>query len=103
MSITILDEIEKAQVLANGLRKNEAEAKQLGITTGAIDKLDAAAQDLKQRDEDVESMRRQLRQKVRENNRLLMDLKTLSLNLRRLVKKRYLKPDWMRFGVQDKR
>ena len=103
MSVTILNEVDKAQVLTEGLRKNLTEVTPLGITAAKVDKLEAAYQELKQRDEEVEALRRQLTLRVRENNKLTAELKEQTISLRRVVKSHYNQTEWVRFGVQDKR
>lgn len=47
MSVTNLNEIEKADVLVAGLRKHLKEAQEIGITTDAINRLEEAAKVLR--------------------------------------------------------
>ncbi len=103
MSVTILNETDKAEVLIAGLRKNLDEVKPLNITASGIDRLEASCKALRAKDSEVEELRRQLSLKVRENNELLADLKAQMLSFRQAVKGRYNQPEWIRFGVQDKR
>ena len=103
MSITILNEIDKAEALVNGLRKNLQELAPLNVTAAGVDKLEAAYNELKKKDAEVEAIRRQLTVKVRENNELLASLKAQMLDYRKAVKGHYDQPQWIRFGVQDKR
>ena len=42
MSVTVMTEIDKADVLVAGLRKHLGEVKELGITTDAINRLEEA-------------------------------------------------------------
>jgi len=103
MSITILNEIDKAEALVNGLRKNLDEVKPLNVTAAGVNKLEAAYKELKQKDSEVDALRRQLTVKVRENNELLAALKAQMLDYRKTIKGHYEQPQWIRFGVQDKR
>jgi len=103
MSVTILNETEKAEVLIAGLRKNLNEVKQLNITASGIDHLETSCKALLSKDAEVEELRRQLTKMVHENNEMLADLKTQMLTMRKAVKSRYSQPEWIRFGVQDKR
>ena len=103
MSITILNEIDKAEALVNGLRKNLQKLATLNVTSAGVDKLEAAYKELKKKDAEVEAIRRQLTVKVRENNELLASLKAQMLDYRKAVKGHYDQPQWIRFGVQDKR
>lgn len=103
MSITILNEIDKAKVLVDGMRKNLDKAKQLGIDAPALDRLEKAFTDLKIKDDELDALRRQATLKVKENNELLADLKEQMLSMRKAVKQNYPQQEWMSFGVQDKR
>lgn len=103
MSITILNEIDKAKVLVDGMRKNLDKAKQLGIDAPALDRLEKAFTDLKIKDDELDALRRQATLKVKENNELLADMKEQMLSMRKAVKQNYPQQEWMSFGVQDKR
>lgn len=103
MSITILNEIDKAETLVNGLRMNLNEVKLLNVTAAGVDRLEAACKELKRKNEEVDALRRQLTLKVRENNELLAQLKDQMLEFRKTVKGYYEQSQWIRFGVQDKR
>ncbi|MDY6289329.1 MAG: hypothetical protein SPM02_07745 [Bacteroidales bacterium] len=103
MSITILNEIDKAKVLVDGMRKNLDKAKQLGIDAPALDRLEKAFTDLKIKDDELDALRRRATLKVKENNELLADMKEQMLSMRKAVKQNYPQQEWMSFGVQDKR
>lgn len=103
MSITILNEIDKAKVLVDGMRKNLDKAKQLGIDAPALDRLEKAFTDLKIKDDELDALRRRATLKVKENNELLADIKEQMLSMRKAVKQNYPQQEWMSFGVQDKR
>ena len=103
MSITILNEIDKAKVLVDGMRKNLDKAKQLGIDAPALDRLEKAFTDLKIKDDELDALRRRATLKVKENNELLADMKEQMLSMRKAVKQYYPQHEWMSFGVQDKR
>ena len=75
MSITILNEIDKAKVLVDGMRKNLDKAKQLGIDAPALDRLEKAFTDLKIKDDELDALRRRATLKVKENNELLAALR----------------------------
>lgn len=103
MSVTNLNEIEKADVLVAGLRKHLKEAQEIGITTDAINRLEEAAKDLRQKDAEVDKLRRQATLKAHENLELIADLKAQMLSIRTAVKARYPQYEWIKYGVQDKR
>ena len=103
MSVTNLNEIDKADVLVAGLRKHPNEVKELGITTDAINRLEEASKALRQKDAEVDGLRRQATLKAHENMELIADLKAQMLTMRKAVKARYPQYEWYKFGVQDKR
>lgn len=103
MSVTNLNEIEKADVLVAGLRKHLKEAQEIGITTDAINRLEEVAKDLRQKDAEVDKLRRQATLKAHENLELIADLKAQMLSMRTAVKARYPQYEWIKYGVQDKR
>ena len=103
MSITILNEIDKAKVLVDGMRNNLDKAKESGIDAPALDRLEKAFTDLKIKDDELDALRRRATLKVKENNELLADMKEQMLSMRKAVKENYPQQEWMSFGVQDKR
>ena len=103
MSVTNLNEIDKADVLVAGLRKHLKEVQAIGITTDALNRLDEAAKALRQKDAEVDELRRQATLKAHENMDLIADLKAQMLTMRKAVKARYPQYEWYKFGVQNKR
>ena len=103
MSVTVTNEINKAEVLASGLKKHLEEVKQLGITAEEIKKMEKACEVLRKKDSEVDILRQQATEKSRENHALLDGLKEQMLVFRKAIKQRYTQPDWIKYGVQDKR
>ena len=103
MSVTNLNEIDKADVLVAGLKKHLKEVHELGITTDAINRLEEAAKALRQKDAEVDELRRQATRKAHENLELIADMKAQMLAMRKAVKARYPQEQWIHYGVQDKR
>ena len=103
MSVTVTNEIKKAEVLASGLKSHLDEVKQIGVTAEGIKKMEELCKELAKKDEEVEALRREANQKGRENRELLAELKSQMLTYRKAVKQRYMQPEWLKYGVQDKR
>ena len=103
MSVTNLNESDKADVLVAGLRKHLKEAQEIGITTDAINRLEEAARDLRHKDAEVDKLRREATLKAHENLELIADLKAQMLSMRTSVKARFPQHEWIKYGVQDKR
>lgn len=103
MSVIVTNEVKKAEALASGLKSHLGEVKEIGITAEKINKLEEACKILVQKDNESEELHRQMSEKSAENHRLLAELKSQMLDIRRAVKSRFLQPEWIKFGVQDKR
>ena len=103
MSVTVTNEIKKAEVLASGLKQHLDEVKQIGINAEGIKKMEELSKELAKKDEEVEALRREANLKGRENRELLAELKSQMLTYRKAVKQRYMQPEWLKYGVQDKR
>ena len=103
MSITISNEVAKAQFLAEGLRKKIELIKNKGLDEAFISQLEASYQELKTRDIELEAYKKELRERVKENNAKLADLKAQMLIARKTVKANYAQVEWIEFGVQDKK
>ena len=103
MSVTVTNEIKKAEVLVSGLKSHLDEVKQIGVTAEGIKKMEELSKELAKKDEEVDALRREANQKGRENRELLAELKSQMLTYRKAVKQRYMQPEWLKYGVQDKR
>ena len=103
MLVTNLNEIDKADVLVAGLREHTKELPELGITTDAINRMEELAKVLRQKDAEVDELRRKVTLKAHENLELIADLKAQMLIMRKAVKAHYLQYEWIKYGVQDKR
>ena len=103
MSVTVTNEIKKAEVLASGLKSHLDEVKQIGINAEGIKKMEELSKELAKKDEEVDALRREANLKGRENRELLAELKSQMLTYRKAVKQRYMQPEWLKYGVQDKR
>lgn len=90
-------------MLASGLKSHLDEVKQIGVTAEGIKKMEELSKALAKKDEEVEALRREANQKGRENRELLAELKSQMLTYRKAVKQRYMQPEWLKYGVQDKR
>ena len=65
--------------------------------------LEEASKALRQKDAEVDDLRRQATLKAHENLELIADLKAQMLTMRKAVKARYPQYEWIKYGVQDKR
>ena len=103
MSITVKNEISKAEMLASGLKKHLDEVKKIGISAEEIKKMEGMCSALQKKDEELDALRNEASSKSKENQELLAALKSQMLTFRKTIKQRYMQPDWEKYGVQDKR
>ena len=103
MSVTINKEIEKAQTLAAGLKKNLDELGKHGITAEDIQEMEEACEILRKKDAEVEALHMELAKKVRETHLYLAELKDKYGKHRMTIRHHYLQPEWAKYGLPDKR
>ena len=103
MSVTITKEVEKTETLASGLKAHLDEVKKIGITEEDITKLEQTCAILRLKDEETGALRMELANKVRANHLQLAELKEQMSKCRMIIRHRYLQPEWIKYGVQDKR
>lgn len=103
MSVTIDKEIQKAEVLAASLRKHLEEVGKHGVTEEGIKKMEELCVELREKDKEVEALHMELSAKVRANHLRLAELKEQLGQYRMTIRHHYLQPEWIKYGVQDKR
>lgn len=103
MSKILEEQVQKAQMLVDGLKKNREQVKARGVTDGQIAELEQKAEQLKAMNEEVERLRDELSRKSKAANRQMMETKGKLMELKHFVK-RYFEPGhWRDLGVPDKR
>jgi len=103
MSKTIQTQIDKSRMLIDGLRHNEKEVAQKGITAEAVNRTEDALKRLAEANDECDALRATLSKKVKNMNDVLAEVKTQFIGMKRIIKNNYLQEEWQRFGVQDKR
>lgn len=103
MSKVYLEQVQKARMLAEGLKRHLEEIKPWGINESEIQQLEQLAAETDRLNSEVEAMRATTNAKVSEATRMLARLKE-QLGHTKPVIKRSVEPErWSDFGIPDKR
>ena len=102
MSKTAQTLIDKAASLAEGMKRNQDKAQQLGIDNGYIARLEAEMDTLRATDRAVEEAAAHIAELRARNNEAMRLLRDDVQNAKKVVKGRYDKLDWHTFGITDK-
>ena len=103
MSKTIELQIEKSRVLIEGLRNHVAELSDKGISVDQLDQMTARLADLKAANEECDALRAELSNKVKNMNKVLLEVKDSFATKKKVIKGYYPQEEWSRYGVMDKR
>ena len=102
MSKTAQTLIDKAASLAEGMKRNQDKAQQLGIDNAYIARLEAEMDTLRATDRAVEEAAAHIAELRARNNEAMRLLRGDVQNAKKAVKGRYDKLEWHTFGITDK-
>ena len=103
MSKVYSEQVQKAQMLAAGLRKNYELVKNRGISSEQIAKIEKDAKEAARMNEEVEVLRAEVGAKAARANKKLTELKNNMQNAKQIIKRCFDQEQWQDFGVMDKR
>jgi hypothetical protein len=103
MSKIYSDQVQKAQMLSAGLKKNYETIKNYGISREMIDRLEEDSKIATDMNKEVEDLREEVRMKSAKANKKLVDLKNNMQNAKQVIKRNFDQEQWQRFGILDKR
>ncbi len=103
MSKTIETQIEKSRGLIAGLRKHVGQRGELGVSTRQIQEMEAALNQLKEANLEVDRLREELTPKVRHMNEIFNHVKASYAETKKVLKGYYSMEQWAEYGVPDKR
>lgn len=103
MSKVYADQVAKAQFLVAGLKKNFGLVSPRGISKEQIERLEAAAKEAAEMNQEVEALREEVRMKAASANKKLTEVKNGMTNAKQIVKRCFEQERWIDFGVADKR
>ncbi len=103
MSKVYSEQVQKAQMLAAGLRKNYELVKNRGISSEQIAQMEKDAKEAARMNEEVEVLRAEVGAKAARANKKLTELKNNMQNAKQIIKRCFDQEQWQDFGVMDKR
>ena len=103
MSKTIELQIEKSQVLIEGLNRNIGELRSKGVRDESLTTMSNDLAALKKMSDECDAIREDLAGKVKKMNEVLKRVKDAFADHKRIVKSNYPQEHWINYGVQDKR
>lgn len=103
MSKTIELQIEKSQVLIEGLNRNIGELRSKGVRDESLTTMSNDLAALKKMSDECDTIREDLAGKVKTMNEVLKRVKEAFADHKLIVKRNYPQERWINYGVQDKR
>lgn len=103
MNKTYADSIEKARSIANGIEKNASELSGKGYNTAFSKKLEELAARLTEEAEKSDKLNEAAAAQRQVCHETLDELKNTINEAKSGIKTRYLQPEWLRFGLVDKK
>ena len=103
MSKVYSEQVQKAQMLAAGLRKNYELVKNRGISSEQIAQMEKDAKEAARMNEEVVVLRAEVGAKAARANKKLTELKNNMQNAKQIIKRCFDQEQWQDFGVMDKR
>ncbi|MDD6392684.1 MAG: hypothetical protein PUG21_00110 [Prevotella sp.] len=103
MSKTIETQIEKSRSLIEGLRANMSSLPEREINANVLDSMAEELHRLDEANKECDELRALLPEKVRNMNSILIGVKDIYAEKKRIVKGMFPQTEWLRFGVADKR
>jgi DUF4097 and DUF4098 domain-containing protein YvlB len=103
MSKVYLEQVQKAQKLAAGLKKNYDLVKGRGISREQISQMEEFAGEAFKMNQEIEELRTKISVKVVEANRKLNEIKINVHSAKQVIKQHFDQTKWVDFGILDKR
>lgn len=103
MSKVYSEKVEKAQSLANGLKRNFDKVKSLGITDEQILNLMKLAEETAAMSKELDALREVVKQKASAANAKLTELTQQLQFAKQVIKTNFEQLSWVNFGIVDKR
>ncbi len=103
MSKTYLDQIEKAKMLVEGLKKNYEQVKGYGVRQEELTELEVVIAEGEKLNAEVERLRAETSEMVANANGKLAEVKAKMAEWKHMVKLNFNIEQWQNFGVMDKR
>jgi len=103
MSKIISEQIEKTEMLLNGLRSKAELIKDKGLDEEYVNKLNSDNKLMATYNEELDKLKAELKAKTIQANRKMLEIKTQVREAKRVIKRDFLQNHWKEFGIIDKR
>lgn len=103
MSKVYTEQVQKAEALSAGMKKNYERIKNKGIRPEAIDELHTKALELEAMSREIDKIKAETSNKVRIAQEKLAELKNDMLQIKQIIKPAFSQEQWIDFGIADKR
>lgn len=103
MSKTYDENVRKARALAQGIENNIDAVKNLGITDALIKSMLEIANDTAIKSAEVDELRKIVTQKSSIAHLSLEQLNAQIKSIKKVIKDNFSQPEWIKFGIEDKR
>ena len=95
--------LDKARTLIKGLKEHLETVKNYGISTDDLQKFETAVNEGERLNAEVDRQRAELNKIVPNASRKLAEVRSLTFELKRIVKPRVEPSHWLDYGIPDKR
>lgn len=103
MPKTYDENVRKARALAQGVENNMDAVKNLGITALQIKSMIDLANDTAAKSAEVDELRKIVAQKSSIAHLSLEQLNAQIKSIKKVIKDNFSQPEWIKFGIEDKR
>ena len=103
MSKTYDENVRKAIALANGVKNNISDVEKYGINTQQLDQLITIANETAEKSTEVDNLRKIVAEKSSSAHQSLENLTSAMRDIKKVIKTNYEQPQWLKFGIEDKR
>lgn len=103
MSKVHLEQIEKTNLLLEGLKNNQSILKEKGINAGFIEKLESDNNLAIIYNDENDRLKADLKAKTVRANRKLDEIKAMVKKVKIIIKRDFPQEQWKNFGIMDKR
>ena len=100
---TYAESINLTSVLVSGLKSNSERVSKRGIGSDFAPKLETILNDVKNLNNEQETLKAKLKSKTDELNKKMDDMNVLVDEAKKVVKLEFEQTQWKKFGIEDKR
>ena len=100
---TYAESINLTTVLVSGLKANSERVSKRGISTDFVSNLETNLNDVKNLNNEQETLKANLKSKTDSLNKKMDDMNALVDEAKKVVKLEFDKTQWKEFGIEDKR